>query len=159
MKNYLIVVIALFIISSCKKDEVVPKTTLELLTNNSSKSWKLSDGLIKLSGDSQLSIIGSRPTCETDNLLVLKSDQTYDVTEGATKCNVSDPNNIITAANWNITADGKVLTVDRFVFLNFEIKNAKFNIIEIGDKAFSGETDVEFQGQKYTGVVKFAAEN
>lgn len=157
MKNYLIV-LTFFALISCNDKDAAPKSSLELLTNNSQKAWKLSDGFIKLDNTSQLSILGARPVCETDNLLILKSDKTYDVTEGATKCNLNDPNNIITSANWSISDDGKILEVDRFVFLSFEIVNAKFNIIEITNNAFSGETEVEFQGQKYTGVVEFAAE-
>ncbi len=158
MKNYLFFSLLFITLLGCQKEEADPKSTLELLTNNTQKSWKLADGLIKLDEQSQLSILGTRPVCETDNLLILKSDKTYDVTEGATKCNLADPNVIISSANWSITADGKVLEVDRFIFLNFEILNAKFNIVEINEEAFSGETEVEFQGQKYTGIVKFTTE-
>lgn len=153
-----IALLLLIVISaSCKKEEATPKTPIELLTNNSEKSWKLAEGFIQLTDESQLSIIGSRPTCETDNLLVLKGDNTYDLTEGATKCNIDDPNEIVQGANWNISADGKTLSVDRFVFLIFEINNAVFNITEIDEQSFSGETEVEFQGAKYTGTVKFEA--
>lgn len=158
MKHYFIFPMLFMALLGCQKKEAEPKSTLALLTNNSQKSWKLADGLIKLDEQSQLSILGTRPVCETDNLLILKSDKTYEVTEGATKCNLADPNVIISSANWSLSADEKVLEVDRFIFLNFEILNAKFNIIEINEEAFSGETEVEFQGQKYTGIVKFLAE-
>jgi hypothetical protein len=44
------------------------------------------------------------------------------------------------------------------VFTVFEINNAVFNITEISDTSFSGETQVEFQGSTYTGTVKFASQ-
>jgi len=157
MKRISLLLLVLFVMG-CNKEEVIPKSSLELLTNNSQKSWKLSEGFIILQASSKLSILGSRPTCETDNLLVLRSNNTYDLTEGATKCNVSDPNEIVKGANWNISADGKTLSVDRFVFTVFEINNAVFNITEISDTSFSGETQVEFQGSTYTGTVKFASQ-
>ncbi|MDP5139301.1 MAG: hypothetical protein NWP83_02390 [Spirosomaceae bacterium] len=153
---YLFIILVAF---ACNKEDAAPKSNLELLTNNSEKWWKLQEGFIQLQQSSQLSIIGSRPTCETDNLLVLRSDNTYDLTEGATTCNVTDPNEIVKGANWNISADGKTLSVDRFVFTIFEINNAVFNITEITDTSFSGETQVEFLGSTYTGTVKFAAQN
>jgi hypothetical protein len=157
MKRISLLLLVLFTMG-CNKEDATPKSSLELLTNNSQKSWKLSEGFIILQASSRLSILGSRPTCETDNLLVLRSNNTYDLTEGATKCNLSDPNEIVKGANWNISADGKTLSVDRFVFTIFEINNAVFNITEIGDTSFSGETQVEFQGSTYTGTVKFASQ-
>lgn len=157
MKNALFLLICLSFVG-CKKDEVT-KNTFELLTNNSSKSWQLKDGLIKLDKDSQLSIISTRPVCETDNVLVLRSDRTYDLTEGPIKCGVNDPNDIVKGAAWSITDDGSLLSVDRFVFFNFTINNAVFKMTSIDENSFSGETEVEYQGQKYTGIVKFEARN
>lgn len=156
MKKIAILFIAILTLG-CNEDEPIPKSNLELLTDNSQKSWKLSEGFIILQASSRLSILGSRPTCETDNLLLLRSDNTYDLTEGATKCNLNDPNEIVSNANWNISNDGKTLSVDRFVFTEFEINNAVFNITEISDQTFSGETQVEFRGSTYTGTVKFEA--
>lgn len=153
---YLFLILVAF---ACNKEDAEPKSNLELLTNNSQKSWKLEEGFILLQQSSRLSIIGSRPVCETDNLLLLRSDNTYDLTEGSTKCNVTDPNEIVKGANWQISEDGKTLSVDRFVFTIFEINNAVFNISNISDDSFSGETQVEFQGSTYTGTVKFAAQN
>lgn len=149
--------ISLFTIS-CKKEETV-KSTIELLTNASEKTWKLKDATIKLSQDTKLSIIGSRPLCETDNLLILKSNLTYDFTEGATKCRTTDPDFIIRGLEWSLSADEKSMLVDKFIFLNFEIKNAIFNLTSVTESSFKGTTEVEYNGTDYVGDVEFEVVN
>jgi hypothetical protein len=154
------IVIAFFgltlMFSACKKDPVDPdagKTTLELLTNSTSKSWKLKSGTAKqngLEGD----LITSQSPCITDNVIVLFSDFGYEFKEGASKC---DPNNpdLILKAKWSLTADNKTITIDKFIFLNYTIDKPSFVLSEVTSSTFSGTTQITLNNQTFELVVVF----
>lgn len=75
-----------FVISGCSKggdDTPAPKTKTELITK---ANWKFSDA--KVSGVSVASFIQS---CQKDNILTFLAAGTGTADEGATKCNMSDP--------------------------------------------------------------------
>ncbi len=65
-----------------------------LLTNGSSRSWK-AQKVLKLRQD----ITASLQACEMDNLFILKSDGTFEVREGASKCSASAPE-LIMSGTW-----------------------------------------------------------
>jgi hypothetical protein len=147
MKNLIIPFLFLFVLStSCKKDPVVvieEKAPLELLTNNSSKSWRLKEGIVKQNG-LEVNVIASQNPCITDNLIKLFSDFSYEFTEGATKCDPNNPDLILKAA-WSLGAEGKSITIDKFIFLSYSVDNPVFNLSEITETTFTGTTNLTIQ--------------
>jgi len=137
-------------LSACKKSPIdadAGKTTLELLTNNSSKSWKIKEGIAKQNG-LEVDLIASQNPCITDNVIVLFSDFGYEFKEGATKC---DPNNpdLILKAKWSITPDNKTITIDKFIFLNYTVDNPAFILSEVTSFTFSGSTRITVDNQTF----------
>ncbi|MFT6880719.1 MAG: hypothetical protein ACI8UX_000898 [Psychromonas sp.] len=159
MKNLIIPFLFLFaLVTSCKKEpEVVieEKTPLELFTNNSSKSWRLKEGIAKQNG-LEVNIIASQNPCITDNLIKLYSDFSYEFTEGVTKC---DPNNpdLILKAEWSLGSEGKSITIDKFIFLSYSVDNPTFYLSEITETTFTGTTNLTIQEENVDLDVVFEA--
>ncbi len=154
MKKILVFALV-FGLLACKDKSVDPvaTTTLEKLTGSGSKTWKLVEG-VATKGSLEVNLIASQNPCLTDNLINLKSDFSYEFTEGATKCSPSDPD-VIVSANWSISADEKQLSVSKFIFLNRTVDNPVFTITEITDQNFVGTTSVVLDGETYGMTVKF----
>ena len=77
--------------TSCSDDDDPSKT--ELLTN---KNWVMTAATIDpslpvLGGGTTTNLYNQFPSCTKDNILIFKTDKTMNFDEGATKCNVSDP--------------------------------------------------------------------
>jgi len=103
-KKAAIIVLTVAVIAGCKKDDSAPTKT-DLLTSG---SWRLTashvDPAIDANGDGVVEndIFAVAPSCFRDNLITFKSDGTYVVDEGATKCDPSDPQ-IMESSNWKFT--------------------------------------------------------
>lgn len=86
MKKIFLGVMALSLaLVACKKDEDAP-TKSELLTNGSSKTWAIS----KFFYGGQ-DITDAIDSCSFDDNFVFRSDFTFEVNEGETKCDSEDP--------------------------------------------------------------------
>jgi hypothetical protein len=157
MKAIILIIITVVFTISCKKDgnEVVTeKTTLEYLSGTTSKKWKVSSGLVK-NGDQEINLLSIQGPCITDNLLVLFKNFSYELQEGATKCDpVKDPD-LIVKANWKLDDAKKVISIDKFIFANRTLNNADFQITEINDDVFKGKTKVAFDGQNLDVTITF----
>lgn len=151
MKKIVILFLGLFVaIASCKKDPVVSveeKTNLELLTNGSSKSWKVKDGIAKQNG-LEVNLIASQNPCITDNVLKLFSDFAYEFSEGASKCNAIDPD-LILKASWSLSADSKTITIDKFIFLGRVVDKPAFVLSNITTTSFSGTTTLTVDNETF----------
>jgi hypothetical protein len=144
---------------SCKKnkDDVTPKSTIELLTAEGSKTWKVKQALAK-QGDLEVNIIASQNPCITDNLIKLFSDFTYEFSEGATKCNPTDPD-LILKANWTLSVDEKSMSIDRFIFLGRTINNPVFILSDVTENSFSGTTSITVEQETFNVLVTFEKVN
>jgi hypothetical protein len=142
---------------SCKKSETTPKTKTELLAGTTSKTWKISTAVAK-EGTLELNLINSQPPCRIDNTMILFSNKTYEIREGATKCATTDPD-LVVRANWTLSADESTITLDKLVLLGFEFNNPVFKITELSDNSLKGETAITFQGRQYTLVAGFVPAN
>ena len=102
MKNLilLLLVALVFTFNSCKKDKdevVTPKTKTQLLCG---KNWKITaatvDPAIDWNGSGAVSanLYNQLQTCEKDGINVYNSNGTYTSDEGASKCDVSDPQTV-----------------------------------------------------------------
>lgn len=115
MKRPLLLSVILFvtssiIISSCKKDEgndnqQKTKTKTELLTQG---TWILKaetvDPALSINGTQVTNLYAQLDDCDKDDITDLKSDKTYTIEEGATKCNQTDPQ-VIEDGHWNFNSD------------------------------------------------------
>ena len=135
MKSLGLLLLGVVLIFSCKKDPVVTaeKTTLEYLTGTSSKKWKVASGIIKDQSGLEIPIESIQSPCVTDNVLVLNSDKTYELNEGATKCDPTKDPDVIIKSNWNLEENPKAISINKFIFSNYTLDNAKFLITSIDD--------------------------
>ena len=104
-----------FMMSSCKEDDPQPlkaETQAKLLAGEkgSSKKWKLTIASFQQGSGTSSDI--SLETCILDNIYEFKNndDQTYQSTEGDTKCDAADPD-IVEEGNWTFTLDGKIIII------------------------------------------------
>jgi hypothetical protein len=94
-------------IFSCKKDSgtSAPSNT-DLLTK---ASWKIVNAEADTLGTGvYFSLLPYLDNCEKDDITTYKADHTYQITEGASKCNSTDPD-IYDSGNWQFSADEKLL--------------------------------------------------
>lgn len=155
LKSLSIVLLALLAFSCKKKDggDVTPKSTLELLTNGSSKTWMVKQGIAK-QNDLEVNLIASQNPCITDNLIKLYSDFTYEFSEGATKCEPTDPD-LILKANWSIASDESSISIDKFIFLGRSIDNPVFVLSDVSETNFSGKTTITIENETFDVQVTF----
>lgn len=134
---------------SCKKSEtnVTPKTKTEYLAGTSSKSWKNTKA-IAANGGLTIDLVNSQPTCVVDNVLTFSTTKTYEIREGATKCNTADPD-LVLKANWGFNADETKFTVDKISFQGRQFENISFDMVELNDNIFIGKTTLALNGVNY----------
>jgi hypothetical protein len=134
---------------SCKKNETVvtPKTKTEFLAGTSSKSWKNTKA-IAANGGLTIDLVNSQPTCVVDNILTFSTTKTYEIREGATKCNTADPD-LVLKANWGFNADETKFTVDKISFQGRQFDNVSFDIVELNDIIFVGKTTLLLNNVNY----------
>lgn len=120
MKKYVLSVLAIgFIIYGCKKDDDNKDVTKERVQFITSATWKYDTVGIDTNKDGKPDqpLTGvSLEKCDTDNTITFKSDSTGLLSEGATKCNSSDPQN--TPFTWYFKEKGTVLYTPDQIFGN-----------------------------------------
>jgi hypothetical protein len=92
-------VASFFILSSskCKKDDPIVKTKAELLTQT---AWKITKLEARASTAAPWTdYTGFLQSCDKDNPTIFRSNATYEINEGATKCSPTDPQ-IVEAGTW-----------------------------------------------------------
>lgn len=90
----------------CSKDDKEP-TPAELL----SKAWIQTDLLVTISGASESVFNSEYEACDQDNVYTFKSDGTFIVTEGSSKCDPADLDQV-TSGTWTLLENGKKITID-----------------------------------------------
>lgn len=91
---------------ACKKEKGSLSKT-ELLTR---APWKQINSEVG-TGGVYTSDWSTWDECDKDDIVTFKTDKTYQVTEGASKCNSSDPD-VIDNGIWQFSADEKMLIVE-----------------------------------------------
>lgn len=122
-------------LSSCKKDKgdnSSGKTKTELLTSG---TWKIKafssnpaydwDG----DGDTETDIFGAMDGCEKDGYYTFKSNGTFEVNEGATKCEADD--NQTETGNWNFIADETKINFDGEEYTLLELTGSTLKIKDV----------------------------
>ena len=120
MKKYALTALAIgFIIYGCKKDDDDKDVTKERVQFITSATWKYDTVGIDTNKDGKPDqpLTGiSLEKCDTDNTITFRSDSTGTLSEGATKCNSSDPNS--TPFTWYFKEKGTVLYTPDQIFGN-----------------------------------------
>lgn len=153
------ITVALFIsilfVFSCKKNEttVTPKTKTEYLAGTTSKSWKNTKAQATNQGLT-IDLVATQPTCVVDNILTFATNKTYEIREGATKCNTADAD-LVLKANWSFNTDETKFTVDKIIFQGQQLENVSFDIVELSDIIFIGKTSLSLNNVNYQFVATF----
>lgn len=155
----LILVAMAFVFTSCKKDDdddpsTNSKTNEEYLTSG---YWKITamtiDPGVSIGGTTITDIFSQFPPCAKDDLIKFNSNGTITDDEGATKCDINDPQTT-NDGTWVLSQDKKSVTVD------YPDEDAfTMTFIEISDTKMKGSyTAVEDWGSgplTYTYTVTF----
>lgn len=160
MKKYFALITILLAAVACKKskDDVTPdKSTLEKLTNGSSKVWTVKEGKVIQNGI-EIDLIASQNPCVTDNEITLYTNFDYEFQEGKSKCNANDPQ-LILKAKWQLNADEQSMSIDRFIFLGRSVNNPTFTLENVSDTEFSGSTNLTIDNQNFDVKVTFKTVN
>ncbi len=98
-------------IASCSKES--EKSRKELLTDKG--CWKLLKVEVLYNSANEFedgtALFRSSQECKKDDCYNFGKDNSYTVTEGATKCTASDPD-ILKSGTWSITEDNRVLITE-----------------------------------------------
>lgn len=143
-------------IFSCKKSttSVTPKTKTELLSGTTSKTWKNTKAEATNPQGLKIDLVSTQPTCVTDNLLIFFPNKSYEIREGATKCNPTDPD-LLLKANWSLNATETQFSIDKIIFQGRQVENVVFDIVELTETLFVGKTSIALNGVNYQFVATF----
>lgn len=126
---------------SCKKDD--DPTKKEMLTG---KNWKLTGWTI----DPALPVIGSNfynqlNACFKDDLTKFSTDGKITFDEGATKCQVSDPQT--TTGTWALSTDEKTVSITS------DGETTSYTIVSLSSSKFVGTFVAVEDGVNYTNTL------
>lgn len=146
----MIVVIAVLLGASCKKDKDENNNTVnvsektKLITGGGAKGW--------LFVSAKKDNVETLENCQKDNLYVYKTDKSLIVDEGATKCAANDPQAV--AATWSFNA------AEDSVSYNLAGSIEKYKIVVLTDKDMQLNTldTVLGAGTVYTYTISFKAQ-
>jgi hypothetical protein len=110
--------------SACKKDK--DNDGEEQLTQG---TWKVIKYEEKAGSAPYEETTSDYELCELDNIWKFTTDGNYEVTEGVSKCNISDPD-VYQAGTWSLNSSNTVLTFDGFPF-TVETLNSTTLIVSI----------------------------
>lgn len=153
----IILLVSVSSIFSCKKStDVTPKSKTELLAGTVSKTWKNTKAEATNPSGLKIDLVSTQPTCVTDNLLSFFPNKSYEIREGATKCNAADPD-LLLKANWSLNATETQFSVDKIIFQGKQVENVVFDIVELTETTFVGKTSLALSGVTYQFVATFEA--
>ena len=98
------------ILVSCKKGSsgINISGNTKLLTQ---QEWKISKEEEKVNSDPYIDHFPTVPACTRDDKYGFRTDGTYELNEGATKCNASDPQ-VIYNGTWQFTQNETKIKID-----------------------------------------------
>ena len=146
------VILAIAVIAGCKKDDNSSPTKTQLLTTG---NWIVIanqvNPAIDANGDGVLEndIFAVSPQCYRDNITTFKTDGTYTIDEGATKCNASDPQ-IEESSYWKFSDnETKMLVGDPG-------SEQTFQVLELSGTVLTVRTVIESGSVTLTETLTFA---
>jgi Lipocalin-like domain len=138
------------IISSCSKDDDDQGATRAQLI---ARNWKQTDLLAAQAGLPPVSIFDTFfEPCNKDDIWQFKSDGTYTVVEGASKCSSTDPDTISTGT-WQLTdGDTKIIVDDA------SEPAQTLNIVELNTTTFKLSGTETINNTVVTATIVFTAQ-
>lgn len=111
MKNYLksLLFILLTSILACKKDN--PPSSSNRIMLLTQKEWVVTATRLQKNNDPWKDDLSVLLPCERDNRMLFDKNGTYDILEGPTKCNTSDPNIIEENELWALIQNESKITM------------------------------------------------
>jgi len=105
---------------SCKKENNDVSAKTKLLTQ---QDWKLSKKEEKVNSDPFIDYLPSLMSCTQDDKYIFRTNNSYEINEGATKCNNSDPEIILTGT-WQFTQNETKIKIDAAESLINQLDNS-----------------------------------
>jgi hypothetical protein len=100
-KNYLGIILASFaclaLLNACKKDK--DKEPAKTIVGK----WMQISGTYSPAYNGETDFFSASSSCDKDDIYEFKSDNTYEASEGATKCDVNDPQ-IFDSGNYSVNS-------------------------------------------------------
>lgn len=114
-------------------------------------SWKVT-GLVSnvpltVGGQSTTEFFQFYPACAKDNMLVFKSDKSYEANEGATKCDPNDPQ-VTDTGNW--TVDGTKLEIK-----SRTASSISATLVQLDNTTLKFSFDADFNGTPYVATYTY----
>jgi len=141
IKSILLTILLIAFFLSCKKEED-ENSSVNLLTRS---EWRLSKHEEKINSDPYVDYFPGLPSCSRDDKYSFRKDGSYEVNEGATKCDPSDPQVFLTGT-WQFTQNGSKINIDANEFTINQLDQDTFFI----SRNFISNPDTEYY--KYTFV-------
>lgn len=143
------ILVAFVIVSSCSKDEKETVSKAQLIARN----WKQIDLLASQAGLPPVSIFDTFfEPCNKDDIWQFKSDGTYIVVEGATKCSPTDPDTV-SSGTWQLT-DGET----KIIIDDASEPAQTLNIVELTASSLKLSGTETINGAAVTATIVFAAQ-
>lgn len=154
MKNHIarlagiLTVSLLLIVSSCSKNDEPSATKAQMIARN----WKQTDLLASQAGTPAVSIFDTFfEPCNKDDIWQFKSDGTYTVVEGASKCDPADPDTVSTGT-WQLTDNDTKIIID-----DASEPAQTLNIVELTSTSFKLSGTETISGTVVTATIVFTA--
>jgi hypothetical protein len=109
MKYLIFAVVLSFVVVACDKNESNDPSKTDLLISG---AWKFNDAGLDIDNNGAIDIAfgaGTLPSCVVDNQGTFNANGTGVNDEGATKCNITDPQT--TTFNWSFQSNETMLTI------------------------------------------------
>jgi hypothetical protein len=105
-------VMLLVVIAACKKDDNKKNSNEQAVELITSSSWKIDTIGLDTDGNNEIDteLPFALAPCEKDDILSFSSDSTGIYSEGASKCNGSDPDS--TPFNWMFKSNNTIINID-----------------------------------------------
>jgi hypothetical protein len=154
MKNYIVkltgilTLALLVIVSSCSKNDEPSASKAQMIARN----WKQTDLLASQAGTPAVSVFDTFfEPCNKDDIWQFKSDGTYTVVEGASKCDAADPDTV-TTGTWQLTDNDTKIIID-----DASEPAQTLNIVELTSTSFKLSGTETISGVVVTATIVFTA--
>ena len=138
------------VVSSCSKDDDDQGASKAQLI---ARNWRQTDLLAAQAGLPPVSIFDTFfEPCNKDDIWQFKSDGTYTVVEGASKCSSTDPDTV-TTGTWQLTDNDNKIIID-----DASEPAQTLNIVELTNTSFKLSGTETINGTVVTATIVFTAQ-
>ncbi len=142
---FTIFALSLIVVTGCDKDDdntPTPKTKTELVSQS---TWVFSGAVVGTTDVSPL-----LQACQKDNTLTFVASGSGTLDEGASKCNMSDPQT--NSFSWNFASAETVLHISTVLFSG---GSSDFTLVSLSETTLVVSQDITVSGTTQTAIVTF----